>query len=343
MIIDTINIKPFLVPFITPLITAENTYTHREGNIISLIHDQFTGFGEISPLPGFSKENLVDCNQIIDNISNIISSEIDLSIDELLEIVDENTENYPSVKFGFETAIFDLISKENNQPLAEYLNPIYQKSILTNKLFTNERYYPNNSVIKIKVGVKPFNDEIDLILNLQEEFGNQTKFRLDANGTLDFQTALRYCKEFSNINIDYFEQPLPKENLLALAELRTQTDVPIAIDESLTDFNSALQIISSQSADVFVIKPMISGGFRESLKIIKLARQNNIRTVISSALETPIGLLSNFHLASAYNIKEHCGLNTAFLLSNDFGIPIEILDNKFTITNKPGLGFDELV
>ena len=70
-------------------------------------------------------------------------------------------------------------------------------------------------------------------------------------------------------NIDYIEQPLPAEELIDLAELSYHTSIPIAVDESLTDFYSAKKIIEKKAADVFIMKPMISGGFSESKKIIR--------------------------------------------------------------------------
>ena len=118
-------------------------------------------------------------------------------------------------------------------------------------------------------------------------------------------------------NIDYIEQPLPAEALEDLAELRYHTDIPIAVDESLTDFQSAEKIIEEQAADVFIIKPRVSGGFTECKKIINLARKENIRTVITSSFETAIGRSACLHLTAANEITEVCGLATGCLLSED--------------------------
>ena len=55
------------------------------------------------------------------------------------------------------------------------------------------------------------------------------------------------------LSIDYIEQPLPSDNLEDMSELRYHTEIPIAVDESLTDFHSAEKVIEMQSADVFVL------------------------------------------------------------------------------------------
>ena len=140
-------------------------------------------------------------------------------------------------------------------------------------------------------------------------------------------------------NIDYIEQPLPVDNLEDLAELTYHTQIPIAVDESLTDFQSAEKIIDKQAAHVFVIKPMVSGGFTECKKIIKLAQTENIRTVITSSLETNIGRLACLHLALANEIPEPCGLATGELLNDDKPTqPIQ--GGKIAISDSHGLGID---
>ena len=140
-------------------------------------------------------------------------------------------------------------------------------------------------------------------------------------------------------NIDYIEQPLPADNLEDLAELTYHTEFPIAVDESLTDFKSAEQIIEEQAADVFVIKPMISGGFTECEKIINIARNEKIRTVVTSSLETNIGRTACLHLALANEITEPCGLATGELLNEEITTP-SIQDGKMNIFEKHGLGIE---
>ena len=86
--------------------------------------------------------------------------------------------------------------------------------------------------------------EIENMEYLTESFGNEVRFRLDANGVFDLSQAIRFCKEMEKFNIDYIEQPLPANNLEDLAELTYHTEIPIAVDESLTDFTSAEKIFN---------------------------------------------------------------------------------------------------
>ena len=174
---------------------------------------------------------------------------------------------------------------------------------------------------------------------IKETFGEDVLFRLDANGAFDLPQAIRFCKEMEAFNIDYIEQPLPADELVDLAELSYHTEIPIAVDESLTDYSSAEKIIENQATDVFVIKPMVSGGFTESKKIINLAKEENIRIVITSSLETNIGRMACLHLAAANEITESCGFSTAALLNEDTIAPI-IKNGLIQIPDIPGVGLE---
>ena len=193
--------------------------------------------------------------------------------------------------------------------------------------------------MKVKVGFRNLFDEIENMEYLTKSFGKDLKFRLDCNGAFDLPKAIRFCKEMGKFNIDYIEQPLPADNLEDLAELTYHTEIPIAVDESLTDFQSAEKIIEEQAAHVFVIKPMVSGGFTECKNIINLARTEGIRTVLTSSLETAIGRTACLHLALANEITEVCGLATGCLLSEDKPLS-PILGGKIGISDSHGLGID---
>ena len=67
-------------------------------------------------------------------------------------------------------------------------------------------------------------------------YNPEVKFRIDINGQFDLVKAIRFCKSMEQFNIEYIEQPLPKEELEDLSGLRMHTEIPIAVDESLTDY-----------------------------------------------------------------------------------------------------------
>ena len=111
--------------------------------------------------------------------------------------------------------------------------------------------------MKVKTGFRRTLDEIEHMVMLTQSFGEDTLFRLDANGAFDLSQAIRFSKEMEVFNIDYIEQPLPANALSDLSELRQHTEIPIAVDESISDYESAIYIIEESAADVLIIKPTI--------------------------------------------------------------------------------------
>ena len=140
-----------------------------------------------------------------------------------------------------------------------------------------------------------------------------------------------------NFNIEYIEQPLPKNQLDDMCELRFHTDIPIAADESITNLKSAEQIIDKQAADVFIIKPTMIGSYKQIESIINLARAEGIKPIITSLFENIVGVSACAHLASANKIHDACGLATLDLFNNNFQ-EISIKKGQMEIAQKNGLG-----
>jgi len=331
-------VTPYSISFVKPLQTARKTYTHREGLWLQLQWEDYIGIGEAAPLDGFSRENIKEVNYALEGFHQAIDGE-NFDSDDLLSLVNIHTEDIPSARFALETAVFDLLSQESKKPLAGFLNPKSKSQVSINGIVGIHPPSDGFTIMKDKVGFRNLFDEIEHLEYLAQSFGEETMFRLDANCAFDLPKAIRFCKEMEAFNIDYIEQPLPLDNLEDISELRYHTEIPIAVDESLTDFHSAEKIIEMQAADVFVIKPMVSGGFGESKKIIQLARDEDIRTVVTSSLENSIGRMACLHLTLANEITEACGLATGTLFNEDSITPI-IKNGTMEIPVIPGLGIE---
>ena len=113
--------------------------------------------------------------------------------------------------------------------------------------------------------------------------------------------------------LEYAEQPCA--SIEDLASLRRALDVPIAADESVRRAEDPLRVARAEAADVLVMKVQPLGGVRRCLQ---LAEQAGLPVVVSSALETGVGLSAGLALAAALPELPHaCGLATAALLTGD--------------------------
>jgi o-succinylbenzoate synthase len=146
--------------------------------------------------------------------------------------------------------------------------------------------------------------------------GPEGRIRVDANGLWNVDEAERAVHAFADSDLEYVEQPCA--SVAELAELRRRVKymgVPVAADESVRKAADPLAVARAGAADVLVIKAQPLGGIRAALRI---AREAALPVVVSSALETSVGIAMGTHLAAALPELEYdCGLATVSLFEAD--------------------------
>ena len=332
------NIYPFSFSLNNFLINSKQSYNEREGFWLEIKSENCCGYGEAAPLSGFSKENLHEIYYAFQGFFHAVKNE-QIDLEELLLLAEIHCLGCPSARFAIETAIYDILSKELKISISRYLNVSSLSKIKVNGIIGAHSESDNFKVLKLKVGISNIFDEVDSLKKLKELYGDEVLFRLDANGIFDLPKAIRFCKEVEKFNIDYIEQPLPPDKLEDLEELQYHTDISIALDESITSLESVEKVIDLDLAQAYIIKPMISGGFIESGKIIELAKSKNIRSIISSSLETSIGRMACIHLAASNNISEACGLATDCFIIDKWQTP-KIKNGILKLDEIPGIGLE---
>ena len=157
---------------------------------------------------------------------------------------------------------------------------------------------------------------------LRETVGGQAMIRLDANGAWEVDQAREAIPAMASaagvVPIEYVEQPCLTVD--ELAQIRRSVDVPIAADESIRRAEDPLEVARKEAADVVIIKVAPLGGVRAALKV---ARKSGLGVVVSSALETSVGLSVGVAAAAAVpGVPRAAGLATASLLVGDVTQPL---------------------
>ena len=149
--------------------------------------------------------------------------------------------------------------------------------------------------------------------------------RVDANGawTVDQATAAAAVLG----PLEYLEQPCA--TVEELAELRRRVDVPIAADESIRKAGDPLAVVRAGAADIAVLKVAPLGGISAMLKI---AAQIDIPVVVSSALDSAVGIAVGLAAAAALpNLDHACGLGTGRLFAEDVAEPVVPIDGYLPV------------
>ncbi|MCB5283140.1 MULTISPECIES: o-succinylbenzoate synthase [unclassified Arthrobacter] len=142
--------------------------------------------------------------------------------------------------------------------------------------------------------------------------------RVDANGGWDVPAAVAALTRLSAVGLEYAEQPVP--DIAGLAEVRRRLrasglPVLIAADESVRKEEDPLKVARAGAADLIVVKVAPLGGVRRALEIVA---QAGLPAVVSSALDTSVGIRAGLALAAALpELPYACGLGTVTLLAAD--------------------------
>ncbi len=191
---------------------------------------------------------------------------------------------------------------------------------------------------KVKVAGHPGSSAEDQarVEAVRAALGPAGHLRVDANGAWDVDTAVAQLRLLSRAagGLQYAEQPCA--TLAELAAVRRRTGVPIAADESIRRAADPLAVAVAGAADIAIIKCSPLGGVARALDV---AQACGLPCVVSSAVETSVGLAAQVALAAALPSLEYaCGLGTLSLLRGDVVPPSQSLlpvDGMLTVPATP--------
>ncbi|GAA4153642.1 o-succinylbenzoate synthase [Actinomadura keratinilytica] len=168
---------------------------------------------------------------------------------------------------------------------------------------------------KVKVAERGQDERDDLarVEAVRDALGPSGRLRVDVNGAWDVDTAARMIRRLDRFDLEYVEQPCA--TLEEMARVRRLVDVPVAADESIRRAEDPLKVRAAEAADVAVLKVQPLGGVRAALRV---AEACGLPVVVSSAVETSVGLAAGVALAAALpELRYACGLATLSLLDGD--------------------------
>ncbi|GAA1316414.1 o-succinylbenzoate synthase [Brachybacterium tyrofermentans] len=169
--------------------------------------------------------------------------------------------------------------------------------------------------IKVADPTSSLAEDTDRVEAVRDALGPTGRIRIDANAawTLDQAKEALPLLDRAAGGLEYAEQPCA--SIEDLAALRRAVDIPIAADESVRRAEDPLRVARAEAADVLVMKVQPLGGVQRCLD---LADQAGLPVVVSSALESSVGLSAGLALAAALpELPYACGMATASLLTGD--------------------------
>jgi len=336
------NFKKYTLRFKNPAKTSRDTLVEKEVWFL-MVYDEtepnIKGIGEVAPIFGLSveqspcaiEEQLELLCKDINNFKNYLNL--------------ESLENFPSIKFALEVALIDLCNRaskvlfkndftENKSPIP--INGlIWMNDADVMRKQIDEKIIENFTTIKLKIGAIRFQEELDLIEHLRNNYSHKITIRLDANGAFEFEEALEKLQLLSKYNIHSIEQPIKAGQHKAMAELCAISPIKIALDEELIGVKHSEKedLIKRIKPDYLILKPSLLGGLKASENWIALADKYKTGYWVTSALESNVGLNAIAQWTFNLNPDIAQGLGTGQLFTNNIFSPLHI-DQGQLIFNK---------
>jgi len=310
--------------------------------LTEIMYDGITGYGEAAmpPYLGESQASVISFLQKV----NLQQFKNPFELDDILAYVDSIAINNTAAKASVDIALHDLIGRLMGQPwhaiwgytgskapVTTFTIGIDTEDVIRQKTKEAAPY----KVLKVKLGVDEATDKM-LITTVRSV--TDKPIRVDINqGWKDKHYALKMIEWLSERNVEFVEQPMPKDDLDDMAWLTEQSPLPTIGDESCQRLEDIPRL--KGVFDGINIKLMKCTGMREANKMISLAKTFDMKLMIGCMTETSCAISAAAQLAPK---MDYADLDGNLLLANDCFTGMKVVDGKITLNNEPGIGVRKL-
>jgi L-Ala-D/L-Glu epimerase len=315
------------------------------------------GAGEATVQARWSGETVWGARALIDHIIAPHLIGLDpIDLDAVIALMDQATQDNWFAKSAIEMACWDICGKHFGKPIFALLGgPVRPLSIRCR--FSMGAYEPDQArrraaelidagfdTIKVKVGTDVSKD-IERVRVVRETIGPDPEMVIDANCGYDVATAIVMAGQVDDCRVGLFEQPTPRGDFEALAQVRKAIKPKVMADDICFDFADAVECVRHRACDVISVYPGKNGGIVKSKRIVDYAALHGVACSIGSNLELDVASAAMCHLVVAspnINVERYPGDIMgpdyhAFSIVKD---PLVIEGPTITISDRPGLGVE---
>jgi o-succinylbenzoate synthase len=339
--ITDVSVLPYRLALRTPWISGRMRTSLREGWIIRLATaDGLEGLGDCAPLPTAGTEQPSKALGRLEGAPGLLRG---LTPHQGLDRLPP-WPGTPAARCALETALLDLCARRAGRPLALWLNNSASPRISVNDALGHLDQVSDERVLdslakgftrlKIKLAADP--SSLSRIEALAGLLPPDARLRLDANRAWEHDLAERMLGGLRDLPVDSLEEPLAHPEPARLASLQARVPWALALDETLADLNRERWLLTP-AVRRLVLKPSVLGGLLPSLRLARWADEAGIETVVTSTLESAVGLWAGVHLAAALARDIAHGLATGSWLREPGDAPLPE-SGGISLTKACGLG-----
>ena len=322
---------------------VRRAWNWRCGLLVDLCLDAGHGFGEASPLPGYSPDTLSQAEAALAAL-DVRALERALERPQILEALKAVAEllpgTQPAARMALETAALDWRARRDGVSAAAMLGAAPQAERPLAWLAADSGAVHCAQAVgyrhfKMKVGAPgKLAAELAAVKDLDSALAAGSRLRLDANQSWTEADAQYACRELAAMDVEFIEEPC--RNLSRPLE----TDIAIALDESLCGRHpDELEgLVRCTGARVVILKPMLLGGLTHCLELGGRAAALGLGVVVSHSFDGPVALIAAGALALTLPTTFAQGLAPHAGLASWPRVPLPIVAAAFQAWTRPGLG-----
>ncbi len=348
--ITGIRVRSYQLPLRDSWPVARGVQTQRDGLLIELQTAHEPGLGDCAPLPSHGTESIEQAQDFLREIGEAFRGG---KPEGLLARLGKARKRFPAACFAVETAALDLIARRNAKTLSGYIAPGAPESVAVNAMIgaldddvvgrSRTAVDAGYCVVKVKAGRGSVAETLERTRALINTLPSGTALRLDVGGAWAPSEAAGALDALKDLPIECIEEPSAGADLEQLAGLQARVPFPLALDDTLR-IRGVDTVIGSRAVKRIVLKPAVIGSIGVTAQLGRRARRSGLQVVVTSALDTGVGVTAAAHAAAAVEAnaapadRQAHGLATTGWLAADLATAPRIADGRLTLPQNPGLG-----
>lgn len=330
-----VRYKVLNLPFQYPFTISKGTKTYQPTLVVELEHFGITGYGE-APAIHYYNVTVEEMATVLTAKKIFVEKFAFTSPDRYWHYLHHLLPMHPFLVCALDIAAWDLYGKMYRRPLYSFWSkgdeplPLCDYTIgidSIEKMIEKMQAKPW-PVYKIKLGT---DNDIAIIESLRKH--TDSVFRIDANAAWQVDEAIEKINVFKDLGVEFIEQPLAKDDWEGMKRLYNESALPLIADESCVFENDVIKC-----RDYFHginIKLTKCSGITPALRMIKQARELQMKVMVGSMNESSIGSAAIAHLLP---LIDYVDMDGPLLLSEDVATGLQYDYGKVSLPQGYGLG-----
>jgi L-Ala-D/L-Glu epimerase len=297
------------VPLKTPARGVHGTIRTQRSVLVRVTTDSTVeGWGNVDPVEGYSTISADEVASTVRRLTPALLGADALNVHRALACMDAAVEGKLEAKAAVEMALLDLAGRALGAPVTTLLGGRLRDEVHFNawigtvspdQAAREATEWVGLGFRSAKIKLDGATDEgVKRVAAVRAAVGDRLTLRVDFNESLTLAEATPFIRRLEPYALALIEQPIPRDQIAGLAEIRRGIGIPLMADESVTDPASLIDIIRRGAADLVKVKVMKQGGFLRTRAMIECAAAAGLRVVIGHGFGLTPSTLAEAALAA---------------------------------------------